>query len=84
MRLSTLFIVALGEAAIAYQLGDKATGMTDPLVTKNCSLWANKIASGDTCGKLEDDFDLDYLQLHEWVSGFCSWLMKTISDGHHL
>jgi hypothetical protein len=68
MKLSTLFIVALGEAAIAYQLGDKATGMTDPNATRNCSLWANKIASGDTCEKLESDFDIDYLQLHEWVS----------------
>lgn len=69
MKLSTLFIAALlGETSYAYKLGDKATGETDPDVTENCSRWANEIASGDTCKKLESDFDIDYLQLHEWVS----------------
>jgi hypothetical protein len=69
MKLSTFFIAALlGEAICAYKLGDKATGVTDPDVTENCSGWANDIASGDTCKKLESDFDIDYLQLHEWVS----------------
>lgn len=69
MKLSTFFIVALlGEAICAYKLGDKATGESDPDVTENCSRWANDIASGDTCKKLESDFDIDYLQLDEWVS----------------
>ncbi|KAJ5212099.1 uncharacterized protein N7498_003745 [Penicillium cinerascens] len=67
MKLSIFFIAALlGEAACAYKLGDKATGETDPDVIENCSRWANDIASGDTCKKLESDFDIDYLQLHEW------------------
>ncbi|KAJ5132394.1 hypothetical protein N7448_006552 [Penicillium atrosanguineum] len=69
MKLSTLFFAALlGETARAYNLGDKATGTTDPDVTENCSQWANSIASGDTCKKLEADFNIDYLQLHEWAS----------------
>lgn len=69
MKLSTFFFAALlGETAYAYQLGDKATGTTDPDVTESCSQWANEISSGDTCKKLESDFNIDYLQLHEWVS----------------
>ncbi|KAJ5081719.1 hypothetical protein NUU61_009983 [Penicillium alfredii] len=67
MKLSTLFLAALlGEAVCAWKTGDKATGETDPNVTRRCWLWANDIASGDSCKALEKHFNIDFLQLHEW------------------
>ena len=70
MKLSTVFLAALlAGASSAWKLGDKATGMTDSNVTKNCTLWANYISSDDTCEKLEKHFNFDFLQLVSYMNG---------------
>jgi hypothetical protein len=69
MKLNTAILAALlAQAANAWKVGDKSTGMTDPGVTSKCIRWANDIGSHDSCKALQSKFDIDYLQLHEWVS----------------
>ncbi|KAL4938537.1 hypothetical protein BDV06DRAFT_225904 [Aspergillus oleicola] len=58
--------VVLVQGAAGYETDTQASGETDPNVTRNCSTWANSITSGDTCQKLQEDFGIDFLQLHEW------------------
>lgn len=48
--------------------GPKATGETDPNVTKNCDFWANDVKSTDTCKMVEDYFGITLKQLVAWVS----------------
>jgi hypothetical protein len=73
MKLSTVVSASvLATTASAWKVGDKATGPTDPNVTPKCTRWANDIAAGDGCKALERSFNLDFLQLHEWVSLFLS------------
>ncbi|KAJ6131635.1 hypothetical protein N7523_001341 [Penicillium sp. IBT 18751x] len=84
MKLSILcFAALLGETACAYKLGDKATGTTDPDVTENCSQWANSISSSDTCEKLEADFNIDYLQLHEWATRLVGTEAPTLKNPNY-
>jgi hypothetical protein len=47
--------------------GAKATGETDPNVTKNCEFWANDVKSTDTCKMVEDYFGITLKQLVAWV-----------------
>jgi hypothetical protein len=69
MKLTAAILTALlAPATNAWKVGDDSTGMTDPGVTSKCIRWANDIASDDSCKALQSQFDIDYLQLHEWVS----------------
>ncbi|CAI7571814.1 unnamed protein product [Penicillium glandicola] len=67
MKLTTAVLAALlAPATGAWKVGNDATGMTDPDVTTKCTRWANDITSDDSCKALQSEFDIDYLQLHEW------------------
>jgi hypothetical protein len=62
----------LAQAANAWKVGDKSTGMTDPGVTSKCIRWANDIGfsdfpcicclrkqGGEYCGvQLHDDYQI--------------------------
>ncbi|KAK5807560.1 hypothetical protein VI817_001818 [Penicillium citrinum] len=46
--------------------GRNATGLVDPNVSI-CTYWVNKISNA-TCKEVESHFDINFNQLHAWVS----------------
>lgn len=65
LLLNTAFASSPGQGG--WKNGPKATGETDPNVTKNCDFWANDVKSTDTCKMVEDYFGITLKQLVAWV-----------------